>query len=75
VLTTLFLMNTIGVSGTVTVTVACIAVLIILLSKLRICRSTAAAVSLFLLAAALNSPQALEAVGVISNNAYNTVQM
>lgn len=75
ILTTLFLMNTIGVSGTVTVTIACIAVLIILLSKLRICRSAAAAVFLFLLAAALNSPQALETVGVISNNAYNTAQM
>jgi spermidine synthase len=75
ILTTLFLMNTIGVSGTVTVTVACIAVLIILLSKLRICRSTASAIFLFLLAAALNSPQALETIGVISNNAYNTAQM
>lgn len=75
IVTTLFLMNTIGVSGTATVTVACIVVLIVLLSKLRICWSTAAAVFLFLLAAALNSPPALETVGVISNNAYNTLQM
>ena len=75
VFTTLVLMNTIGVAGTAAVTVAGIAVLIILLSKRRICRSTMAAVFMFLLAAALNSPWALEAVGTISNNAYNTAQL
>lgn len=75
VLTTLVLMNTIGVAQTAAVTVAAIVILIVLLSKPRISRTTIAAVFLFLLVAGLNSPWALEKVGVISNNTYNTVEM
>lgn len=75
VLTTLFLMNTIGVSGTVIVTITCIAVLILLLSKFRIRRSMVAPRLLLLLAIGLNSSQTLYSVGMISDNAYNTVQL
>ncbi|MGD9852122.1 MAG: fused MFS/spermidine synthase [Nitrospirales bacterium] len=75
VFTTLVLMNTIGVAETAAVTVAAIVILIVLLSKPRMGRTTIAAVFLLLFVVALNSPSALETVGVISNNTYNTVEM
>lgn len=75
VFTTIVLMNTIGVSGTAMVTIACISVLVLLLSKQLVSLNVLVAAGLFLSAFALNSPTALRSVSVVNDNAYNTAQI
>lgn len=75
VFTTLLLMNTIGVAHTATVTTGCIAVLVFVLAKQGRYAVRVGALAVFALALGLNSQPLMASLGVVSSNAYNTVQI
>jgi predicted membrane-bound spermidine synthase len=72
---TLVLMALLGVHHTVSITIGCIALLIILLSRRKISPSTVAGMAVLLVAVILNSPWAMSRLNVVSNNQYSTVQI
>lgn len=75
VFTTLFLMNTIGVAHTVTVTIGALGLLIVIMAKRLISPAVMVACCLFVMAAGLNSDFLLIKKGIVASNTYNTVQI
>lgn len=75
VFTTTFLMNTIGVADTAVVTVCCIFVLVLILARRKLSGTVLFSLLLFGLSAVVNSSYVLSQINVVSNNAYNTVQI
>lgn len=75
VFTTNILMSNIGVANTASITIACLCFLTIALSKHKISAFVILSFSLSLLAFGLNNSNTLKIIGVVANNAYNTVQI
>lgn len=75
VLTTTILMNLIGVAYTAVVTVACMFVLVLILARRKLSASVFISALLLAISVFLNSPFALSQINVVSDNAYNTVQV
>ncbi len=72
---TLVLMTYIGVHYTVCVTIGCLAVLIMILSKSPASRESLAGVACFLAALALNNGYSMAYHDVVANNAYHMIQI
>lgn len=75
VLCTLFLMSTIGVHHTASVTIALLFVLSLLLSRRLVSRETAACAACLIAALWLNSDAMMRRQGIIADNVYNTVRL
>lgn len=75
IFSTLVLMSFLGVHHTASITIAAIALLVVLLAKKK--NTIAVYATLFCLAAALalNSPFAMHRLNIVSNNKYSTVQI
>jgi predicted membrane-bound spermidine synthase len=72
---TLVLMTMLGVHHTVSITIACMTLLVFMLSKKKISLPTIATTACLLVALALNSKQAMDRMFIVSNNKYNVVQL
>ena len=75
VVSTIVLMQTIGVNNTANILIALLAVLIILLSRRKVCDRNVIAVGMALFMFFINSNQVLRNAYVVENNAYNTIQV
>ncbi len=72
---TLVLMTMLGVHHTVSITIACMTVLVFILAKKKISIPTITMTACLLVALTLNSKQAMDRLFVVSNNKYNIVQL
>lgn len=75
VFTTVILMNVIGVSNTVIAVLACLVVILFLLSKRIFSLANIAGLAFFAMAVSLNSPYALDYLNIKHENSYNTFQL
>jgi predicted membrane-bound spermidine synthase len=72
---TLVLMPTIGVHHAVTISIACLAILAILLSRTIMNNNVGMAVGAFFLAALLNSDGLMNRMHIVHDNQFNTVEI
>lgn len=75
VVSTLVLMNMIGVNGTAFVNILCLTLLVMIIAKRKQKKQNIIAVSFLLVSFALNSPAALSGLNIVASNVYNTVQI
>lgn len=74
-LTTLVLMPFWGVHTAAIVTIGCLVLLMLLLQRKKLSSPSFGILALFGLMALINSNRAIENLGIVSNNQYNTVQV
>ncbi len=72
---TLILMTYVGVHYTVAVTIGCIALLVVILSKKIVSRESVAAIACLIVALGVNSAPAMERYNIVANNKYHTIQV
>lgn len=75
VISTLVLMNMIGVNGTAFVNILCLTLLVMLIAKRRRKTRNLIALSFLMAALILNSPAILSRLNIVTSNVYNTVQI
>ncbi|MCM2343049.1 MAG: fused MFS/spermidine synthase [Alphaproteobacteria bacterium] len=73
--TTLVLMPFLGVHNAVIVTIGCLVVLMLILLRRKLSSPSLGIIALFALAVLMNTNQAIQNLGIVSNNQYNTVQV
>lgn len=75
IFSTIVLMTTIGVHNTITVTIGLLFVLSLLIARRRFSELLVWAAFTFIVTAAINNPRVMQSSDIVSDNAYNVVQI